>query len=216
MIHRLSRPPIRPFLLPVLLAALVLLLASCAPPNVAHKTELARLRQEQSQMAQELQKLREQLASLQSTPAPEAPAPPTPGVAQVPADAAAVYREAFLNLIEDRFTEAVDGFSRFLTAYPDSPQRVGARYWLGHALAGAGRTEEAIATFQQLLQEAPESSRAPAALVHMAALYRRLNQPEQAEQALALLRSRYPDSPELRRIERQKNDAAQSPTEGKQ
>jgi tol-pal system protein YbgF len=193
------------------------LLAGCAPsptaPAPAAEQELNRLRQQQQELAQELQNLREKMSRLQvEPPVTGQMAPALPPAAN---DAGGVYRQAFFAFAETRYPEAVQGFQQFLDTWPDSPQRPSARYWLGRAQAGMGQPEQALVTFEQLILDAPQSSRAPAALVQMASLYRQMKQPGRAEQVLTILRARYPDSPELRRLDHTLSDPAPTSNEGK-
>ena len=206
VVNRLTR-----LFLPALLAFALAACTALSPTQPAKEDEVARLRQEQQGMAQELQKLREELSRLRGEEVPPAPGAATGQPPVVTESASAAYRDAFLAFAAGHYQDAVAGFEGFLRQYSDSPFRSGARYWLGHSYAGLCAPEQAIAAFEQLASDAPQSSRAPAALLHIASLYQRMNRPDQVREALQRLRTSYPDSAETRRIEAEGLNPAKDP-----
>jgi len=210
-------PALCRLLLPALLS--LLLFSGCAPtttagPSAALKQQFAQMQRQQQQQAEQIRALQEQLAQLQPEPPRQLPAidslrPSTEEVV-IPAaispelsalaGSAASYLEAFSSLAAGHYAEAENGFSQFLSSYPDHQYRPNARYWLANAQLSQGKLQLASSNLRQLLIDREGQQRAPAALVLLARVYQQQNLPEEADEVLEQLRSRYPESSEAQQL----------------
>jgi len=221
-------PALCRLLLPALLSPL--LFSGCAPtttagPSAALKQQFAQMQRQQQQQAEQIRALQEQLAQLQPeaaefsiTAQPEPPRQlpaidslrPSTEEVVIPAaispelsalaGSAASYLEAFSSLAAGHYAEAENGFSQFLSSYPDHQYRPNARYWLANAQLSQGKLQLASSNLRQLLIDREGQQRAPAALVLLARVYQQQNLPEEADEVLEQLRSRYPESSEAQQL----------------
>ncbi len=149
----------------------------------------------------------------QSQPAPEPPAtaaaeppPPPPrepartesgGPRAADAGPAApgeedAYRTAFNQLKTGRYDGAVAAFSDFLARYPGSSHADNAQYWLAEAHYVAHEYQPAIAEYNKLVQNYPESQKLTHAMLKIGYSYHELGQLAEAKTSLETLRVRYP------------------------
>lgn len=77
----------------------------------------------------------------------------------------AMYDAAFNALKAGNYKAAIDGFRGFVAAYPTSPLASNAQYWLGEAFYVNRDYQSAIAAFQKVMTDWPDSRKAPDALV---------------------------------------------------
>ncbi len=105
-----------------------------------------------------------------------------------------IYLKAFSDYASGRFEPAIEGFETFLRLYPGNNYASNAQYWLGECFYGQKDYARAYNAFQKMADTYPRGTKTPEALLKMSTTATRLNQPERAEQALQVLRSRYPDS----------------------
>jgi tol-pal system protein YbgF len=112
------------------------------------------------------------------------------------ADAAATYLAAFSNLAAGNFAPAEAEFSLFLRDYPEHQYAPNARYWLASAQAAQNKLQAAMANLRQLVAGNKGQSKAPAAMLLLAKLYRQQDWNNEADEILEQLRSSYPGSPE--------------------
>lgn len=218
------------------LILLVTLLSSCAQapsgaPSVALIEQFQQIRQQQQQQAEQLQQLVQQMTLLQqvmgieemtlsasdpvealifaATPPADTPAQPpltTPQIELNPAVSA--YLGAFSHLAGGRPDSAERGFDLFLREYPDHQHAANARYWLAQAQSAQGKHDLATTTLRRIISDPRAQFKAPAALMQLAAIYRRQGLNHQADDIVEQLRSNYPDSPEAQLLIR--NDASQT------
>ncbi len=197
-------------------------------PSGALKQQLAEIKQEQQRQAAQLQQLQQQLSQYQQQPAvnqrAETPEetlekgdgtiiPPTPvavppvtgqynanrDVADVAASASS-YLAAFSNLATGNAAAAETGFTNFLRQYPDHQYAPNARYWLANAQLEQSKPNQAIATLKQIITDPKAQTKAPAALLQLAQIYRQAGLSVQADNVLEQLRESYPDSPEAQQL----------------
>jgi tol-pal system protein YbgF len=77
----------------------------------------------------------------------------------------AMYDMAFNALKGSDYPKAINGFKSFVQAYPSSPLASNAQYWLGEAYYVTREYPSAIAAFQKVTTDWPESRKVPDALV---------------------------------------------------
>jgi tol-pal system protein YbgF len=220
----------------VVLILLVTLLSSCAPtptgaPSVALSEQLQQIRAQQQQQSEQLQLLTRQMILLQrvmgieemqlsepdpvealifaATPPADFPAAPPRTTPQIELNpAVSTYLEAFSHLASGRPDSAERGFELFLREFPDHQHSANARYWLAQAQATQGKNDLATTTLRQIITDPRAEFKAPAALMQLAAIFRRQGLNQQADDIVEQLRSSYPNSPEAQLLIR--NDASQS------
>jgi len=110
-----------------------------------------------------------------------------------------IYLKAFADYASGRFDEAIAGFAAFLKYYPNSDYAGNAQYWLGECYYSGQQYDLAVAAFRKTVESYPQGGKTPDALLKMATTLRQMNETGQAEEALRLLRSRYPDTPAARK-----------------
>jgi tol-pal system protein YbgF len=207
--------------LPVTILTLFFL-SACAPapstPSTALRQQFETIMRQQQEQAEQLRSLQEQLTQLRlgGSTAGTIPAIPSPLPASLPnsatktaplpagtaseirelAGSAATYLAAFSDLAAERFAPAEAGFNQFLREYPDHQYAANARYWLASAQAAQNKLQAAMSNLRQLVVADKGQSKAPAAMVLLAQIYRRQDWHNEADEILEQLRNRYPDSPE--------------------
>ena len=77
----------------------------------------------------------------------------------------AVYEAAFNALKGGDYPKAISGFRNFVATYPESSLASNAQYWLGEAFYVTREYQNAIAAFQKVTTDWPDSRKAPDALV---------------------------------------------------
>lgn len=191
--------------------------------------ELDRIRQDQQQLAQQVEqnrnnlllieaKVRDQqtlindlnreLATKKVTPSREittstrpfiAPATSQTAIDNQNASPTEIYLQAFSDYAAGRFEQAIQGFETFLRLHAGSDYAGNAQYWLGECYYSQQQYARAVEEFQRTVERYPQGSKTPDALLKMASALTQLGQPGQAQDALQVLRSRYPDSQAARK-----------------
>ena len=105
-----------------------------------------------------------------------------------------VHDQAMATLRAGEFDKASAALSSFLTRFAGSGYSESARFWLGNALYGKKDYKEAIATFRALVVSAPESPRAPEALLALANCQIEMKDNRGARKTLDELVKSYPAS----------------------
>jgi tol-pal system protein YbgF len=155
-----------------------------------------------------LSDLRHELATKKVTPAREIAASSRPVFtsATAPTDtdnqggsATEIYLQAFSDYASGRFEQAIQGFETFLRRHAHSDYAGNAQYWLGECFYAQQQYSQAVKEFQRTVERYPQGNKTPDALLKMASALTQLGQPGRAEEALQVLRSRYPDSPAARK-----------------
>ncbi|HOC44235.1 MAG TPA: tetratricopeptide repeat protein [Thermoanaerobaculales bacterium] len=138
-------------------------------------------------ISQELARARSAAATGQYLPPVTAagPAPGGEGGAAVPPDGAAagsaaasspeeLYRAAYEDYMRGNYDLAADGFGEYRRRWPSTELSDNALYWIGECLDAQDKSEEALAIFDQVLEEYPASDKAPAAQLKKGLLYLKL------------------------------------------
>jgi tol-pal system protein YbgF len=116
---------------------------------------------------------------------------PEPSAALSEKDA---YQAAYATLMQQNYPQAADELRRFLARYPNGQYAANAQYWLGEAYYAARNRESALAEFNKVLADYPQSAKVPDAMLKIAYLHLEQQQNAQARQLLEALVRDYPDA----------------------
>jgi tol-pal system protein YbgF len=125
-----------------------------------------------------------------TTPA-EAPTPAVPVPVISEQDA---YLQAFELLKQGRYDESIVAFESFLLSFPAGNYADNARYWLAETYYVKKNFPLALAQFQQLLAEHPDSSKLPGALLKIGYIQYEMGNNAEARLALERVRNEFADS----------------------
>jgi len=130
--------------------------------------------------------------------APVAPAPEAqPAKAEETISPEAVYQAALDKILTaSDFEEGRLGIEAFLQKYPQHELQVNARYWIGEALYGEKKYEEAILKFQEVIQKYSDHPKAASALLKQGKAFAALGDRANAETTWKELVKTFPLSPE--------------------
>lgn len=106
------------------------------------------------------------------------------------------YQQAFDMLRELRYAQATEAFRNFLKQYPDGRYAHIAQYWLGEAGYAQRDFRQAIADYNALLANHPESPKLGEAMLKIGYSYYELKEADKAREVLQKLIQQYPDSTE--------------------
>jgi tol-pal system protein YbgF len=130
-----------------------------------------------AQLSQQIAENQGDLARLRAAP-PGSLAPQNPPLSQTGSDAAVVrapagahpsptelYDTAYADYNKGRYPLAIQGFQEYLVAYPNTDLSDNAQYWIAESLYAQKKYKEAIAAFDKLLKQWPQSDKAAAGLL---------------------------------------------------
>jgi outer membrane protein assembly factor BamD len=121
----------------------------------------------------------------------------------------ALYRAARLRLERKQYFKAFDSFQNVVSRYPNSPhfnEIIGEQYRIANALIEGARNRyfgiipgfknraKGITYFEKIVETAPYSDYAPLALMNIAQGHQKLDQPDEAIDALDRMINHYPQS----------------------
>ena len=106
------------------------------------------------------------------------------------------YRKYFTNLRDGDLNNALQGFTKFLQDYPESPLAANAQYWLGECYYGQRLFDQAIREFEHVFTLYPSSQKAPAALLKIGYSHLELQDSGTARAIFRQIVRIYPKSPE--------------------
>ena len=109
-------------------------------------------------------------------------------------DDRANYQAAFDLLKDGKYTEAIAGFSQFLTTFPTSALADNAQYWLGEAHYVNRQFSEALRHFRTVVEKYPDSRKIPDALLKIGYCNYELKNFTEARSALGQVVSRFGDT----------------------
>ncbi len=89
-----------------------------------------------------------------------------------------------------------EGFSAFLTEYPNSELAPNARYWLGESHYGKRDYKQAIDSYDRVELDYPQSEKVPAAILKKGFAYLALKDKKRASSAFKQVVTLYPKTPE--------------------
>lgn len=104
------------------------------------------------------------------------------------------YERAFNLLKEGRYDLAVEAFKAFVQTYPKGRYTDNAQYWLGEANYVQRNFKAALAEFEQVVKNFPNSPKRPDALLKMGYTYQALGDNDRARLSLNGVRMNYPDT----------------------
>jgi tol-pal system protein YbgF len=132
------------------------------------------------------------------------PAIAAPAAATTPGggDPRLEYDQAFAQLREGAFDDAVASFGVFLQRYPDDALAGNAQYWLGEAHYVNRDFDAARGAFQAVLASYPASAKVPDAKLKLGFTLAELKQTAEARRILQEVRAQYPDTNVARLAER--------------
>jgi tol-pal system protein YbgF len=119
-----------------------------------------------------------------STTAPQA-APPAPRE---------LYSQAYADYARGNYDLAMQGFSEYLKAYPDTDFSDNAQYWIGECLYGKKQYADAIEAWNTLLKDYATSDKVPDARVKKGMALERLGRRSQALVEYRYVVDRFPTS----------------------
>ncbi len=124
---------------------------------------------------------------------PETKALP-PKDSAAPGSPTEIYLKAFADYASGRYQQAILGFEAFMEFYPGNYYADNAQYWLGECYYAQEQFSRAVEEFRKVAENYPQGSKTPEALFKIASALQELNRDADAEEALELLRRKYPDS----------------------
>lgn len=104
------------------------------------------------------------------------------------------YTRAFNLLKEGRYPGAVNSFTAFLSAYPQSPYSGNAQYWLAEANYVSRKFQAAKAEFKKVIDNYPNSPKVPDASLKLGFTHYELAEWDEARKVLIQLGKQYPNS----------------------
>lgn len=110
----------------------------------------------------------------------------------VPSEA---YLKAFGLYSADKYEEAIESFTAFIKAYPDSEYAANAQYWIGECYYTRSDLPKALDSFNKVISNYPQGNKVPDAMLKAGYTLFALKKPEKATPLLESLISKYPDSP---------------------
>jgi tol-pal system protein YbgF len=129
--------------------------------------------------------------------AEESPAPVQVAAAR-PAERSdrAEYERILAYFKEGNLDGSREGFSAFLSEYPNSDLAPNARYWLGESHYGKKDYKQAIDSYDRVELDYPQSEKVPAAILKKGFAYLALKDKKRASSAFKQVVTLYPKSPE--------------------
>lgn len=141
-------------------------------------------------------------------PLTEAPAPEVNTVnqrAQAKAGEKEAYDEAYDTLMAGNNQLAVERFDAYLNTYPDGPFSDNALYWRGEAHYVSREFDAAVASFNDVIGQFPDSSKIPDARLKIAYAYYEQGKQDESKAALETLVQEHPQSTAARLAQRRLN-----------
>ena len=125
-----------------------------------------------------------------NAPAPPATAPP-PNVSPT-----RMFEEAFADYTRGDYELAIEGFQTYIRMFPRTDRTDDAQLRIGDSLHAAGKYREAIAAFQKVTTDYPESDSVAAAWYKTGVAYEALKQPDLARLAYVTVLKNHQSSTE--------------------
>ena len=117
-------------------------------------------------------------------------------MAQVSPETRLLYESAYKNYVKGDYRGAIEGFQAYQKAAEDGPLLDNALYWIGESYAALGQSQNAVNTFQELVNKYPKSARVPASLYRMGIIYEEVKDLKTARFYYNQVIREFPNSPE--------------------
>ncbi len=105
------------------------------------------------------------------------------------------YMKAFGLYSTDKYEEAIEAFTAFIKAYPDSEYAANAQYWIGECFYSRSNLPKALDAFNRVITDYPRGNKVPDAMLKVGYTLFAMKQTEKGAEVLESLISKYPDSP---------------------
>lgn len=105
------------------------------------------------------------------------------------------YMKAFGLYSTDRYEEAIESFTAFIKAYPDSEYAANAQYWIGECYYTRSNLPKALDAFKKVISNYPKGNKVPDAMLKAGYTLFALKQSDSATAMLESLIARFPESP---------------------
>ncbi len=109
-----------------------------------------------------------------------------------------LYSQAYADFARGNYDLAIQGFTEYMTHYPETDFTDNAQYWIGECLYGKKRYAEAIEAWNTLFRNFPPSDKLPDGRVKKGMALERLGRRSQALVEYRYVVDRYPTSPAAR------------------
>jgi tol-pal system protein YbgF len=109
-----------------------------------------------------------------------------------------LYSQAYADFARGNYDLAIQGFTEYMTHYPDTDFTDNAQYWIGECLYGKKQYSEAIEAWNTLFRDYPSSDKVPDGRVKKGMALERLGRRSQALVEYRYVVDRYPTSPAAR------------------
>lgn len=124
------------------------------------------------------------------------PASDSEDVSSVSPEARIIYESAYLNYVKGNYNEAINGFRSYLKVAPDSPLSDNAMYWIGECYYSLGKRQDAVDTFNELLNKYTQSNKRSTALFKIGIIYEEAKDTKTAKAYFERVLKEYPNAPE--------------------
>jgi tol-pal system protein YbgF len=147
------------------------------------KNQIAELEKEQQQLKEKLKQATKRKPKVETKVVEEAPPPDL------------LYKNALNAFRARRYQDAYDGFSRYVSLYPNEALAGNAQFWMGESLFAMGKYKEAILAYDKVPSLYPKNPKVPPALYKEGEAFYRLGDAKTAELLWKKLIRRFPKSP---------------------
>lgn len=106
----------------------------------------------------------------------------------------AVYQQAYQELLNKSYPQAVTGLNNYLTTYPQGRYRANAYYWLGEVYLIQSQPQQAQEAFNKVITDYPNNAKAGDALLKLGFSYAALGDTAQAKSILNQVVKKYPNT----------------------
>jgi tol-pal system protein YbgF len=106
----------------------------------------------------------------------------------------AAYQQAYQNLLDKNYDQALIGFNNYLQTYPQGRYRPNAYYWLGEVYLIKNQPQQAQQAFGTVVKEYADNPKAGDALLKLGYSYAALGDNAQAKTTLNEVVQKYPNS----------------------
>jgi tol-pal system protein YbgF len=113
---------------------------------------------------------------------------------------------AFSDYAAGQWPLAIQGFETYMRAFPRSEQADDAQFYIGEAYQLDGKMREALAAYERVAADYPQSNRAADSYYKRGVIYNTLNQPDRAREMFETTIRLFPTS-ESSRLAKQLLDA---------